>query len=257
MGDIIDGFIFYNELDLLEIRLYELEPVVDKFVLVEGTHTHQGSEKPLYFDEHKSWFSRYNIEHIVVPTLHPKKPTAQQVWENESFQRNQIALGMTDFPDDVGMVSDVDEIPSRGLIASLNRIKLPIKVKQRMSYYFMNMVSPTMVWHGTTIAPSSEVRRITPQKLRDCIFSPDMPSTPGGWHFSYLGTPEFIVDKLKNFTHSEYNKPEYTDPAKIKQLIGEGKDILGRGYTFEKIGKNEDFPRLVQEQPERFEKYFV
>ena len=35
---IIDCFPFYNERDLLEIRLQELESVVDWFVLVEAGH---------------------------------------------------------------------------------------------------------------------------------------------------------------------------------------------------------------------------
>ena len=44
---IYDCFCFFNELDLLEIRLNELNPVVDKFVLVEATMTHNGDKKPL------------------------------------------------------------------------------------------------------------------------------------------------------------------------------------------------------------------
>lgn len=257
MGDIIDGFIFYNELELLEVRLYELEPVVDKFVLVEASHTHQGGEKPLYFDENKSWFQRYNIQHIIVPTKHPVRPTAQEVWENEIFQRDQIAQGFTDFRDDIAMVSDVDEIPSREFVETLRKgRRIPLKLKQRMSYYFMNTVSPQMPWYGTTIVPSPVAKQVTPQKLRDCIHDPSMPSAESGWHFSYLGTPEFIADKLKAFTHSEYNKPEYTDPERIRQLIGEGKDILGRGYTFERID-SDYYPHLVREQPERFKEYFA
>lgn len=230
---------------------------MDKFVLVEATHTHQGNEKPLYFDENKSWFRRYNVQHIVVPTLHPKKPTSQEVWENEIWQRNHIADGFTDFRDDIGMVSDVDEIPSREFVATLRKgRRIPLKLRQRMSYYFMNTVSPQMVWHGTTIAPCPVIKEVTPQKLRDCIHDPSMPSTASGWHFSYLGTPEFIVDKLKNFTHSEYNKPEYTNVERVRELIGEGKDILGRGYTFEKI-ESDYYPHLVLEQPERYKAYFA
>lgn len=258
MGDIIDGFIFYNELELLEIRLYELEPVVDKFVLVEATHTHQGHDKPLYFDENKSWFQRYNVQHIVVPTLHPKEPTAQEVWRNEDWQRNHIADGMTDFRDDVGMISDVDEIPSREFIAQLPKIRTAMKVRQRMSYYAMNTVSPDMEWYGTMIAPTITIKRVTPQALRNCIHDPATPSNfgLGGWHFSYLGTPEFIADKLQNFTHSEYNKPEFTNPDKIRELIANGKDILGRGYKFEKI-ESTFYPHLVKEDPERFKEYFA
>ncbi|MFB6187294.1 MAG: glycosyl transferase GT17 family protein, partial [Halobacteriaceae archaeon] len=39
-----DCFIFYNELDLLEIRLNELDDVIDEFVLVEGEKTFQGDD---------------------------------------------------------------------------------------------------------------------------------------------------------------------------------------------------------------------
>jgi len=36
---VINCFIFYNELDMLELRLDELYNVVDFFVLVEAAHT--------------------------------------------------------------------------------------------------------------------------------------------------------------------------------------------------------------------------
>ena len=36
----VDAFTFFNELDVLEWRLQELYPAVDKFILVEATHTH-------------------------------------------------------------------------------------------------------------------------------------------------------------------------------------------------------------------------
>ena len=46
---IYDGFMFFNELELLEIRLHELSDVVDRFILVESPITHSGKHKPLYF----------------------------------------------------------------------------------------------------------------------------------------------------------------------------------------------------------------
>ena len=46
-----DCFTFFNELDILEIRLNEMAPVVDRFVLVEARKTFQGADKPLYFEE--------------------------------------------------------------------------------------------------------------------------------------------------------------------------------------------------------------
>lgn len=66
MINIYDCFIFFNELDLLELRLNELSDIVDKFVLVEGTKTFQGDDKPLYFEENKDRFKEYIKEkHII------------------------------------------------------------------------------------------------------------------------------------------------------------------------------------------------
>jgi beta-1,4-mannosyl-glycoprotein beta-1,4-N-acetylglucosaminyltransferase len=45
---VYDCFIFFNELDLLEIRLNELDDIVDKFVLVEADRTFQNSEKSIF-----------------------------------------------------------------------------------------------------------------------------------------------------------------------------------------------------------------
>jgi beta-1,4-mannosyl-glycoprotein beta-1,4-N-acetylglucosaminyltransferase len=43
---IYDGFIFFNELDVLNIRLNELDCEVDQFILVESTHTFTNIPKP-------------------------------------------------------------------------------------------------------------------------------------------------------------------------------------------------------------------
>ena len=53
---IYDTFMFFNELELLELRLNELNGVVDKFVLVEATRTFTNKPKPLYYAENKQRF---------------------------------------------------------------------------------------------------------------------------------------------------------------------------------------------------------
>jgi beta-1,4-mannosyl-glycoprotein beta-1,4-N-acetylglucosaminyltransferase len=42
-------FWFFDELELLDLRLHELADVVDRFVLVEATTTFSGAAKPLSF----------------------------------------------------------------------------------------------------------------------------------------------------------------------------------------------------------------
>ena len=65
---VYDCFTFFNEFELLEIRLNELDSVVDKFVLVEASKTHQGKEKPLFYNENKDRFKKFQdkIIHVIV-----------------------------------------------------------------------------------------------------------------------------------------------------------------------------------------------
>ena len=53
---IIDCFPFFNELDVLELRLNILDSVVDKFVLVEASKTQSLIDKPFYFEDNKDRF---------------------------------------------------------------------------------------------------------------------------------------------------------------------------------------------------------
>ncbi|MGN1154117.1 MAG: hypothetical protein ACI4S3_08815 [Candidatus Gastranaerophilaceae bacterium] len=91
---IYDCFTFFNELDLLEIRLNILNDVVDKFVLVEATKTFTGQDKPLYYNDNKEKFSAFNakIIHVVVddyPSI-----GLETAWGYENWQRNCISRGL-------------------------------------------------------------------------------------------------------------------------------------------------------------------
>ena len=57
---VFDSFIFFNELELLEMRLNILGDVVDKFVLTESPYTVSGNEKPLYYQENKDKFAKWH-----------------------------------------------------------------------------------------------------------------------------------------------------------------------------------------------------
>ena len=93
---IVDGFIFYNELDLLSYRLNILNDVVDYFVLVESSHTFMGREKECLFEKNKNLFSKFKnkIIHIATEDFPFKQPnidtSKNEQWQNEYFQRNLI-----------------------------------------------------------------------------------------------------------------------------------------------------------------------
>ena len=61
---IVDCFSFFNELELLDIRLNVLDPYVDKFVLVEAAKTQTLKDKPFVFEENKA----VSYTHLTLPT---------------------------------------------------------------------------------------------------------------------------------------------------------------------------------------------
>src|SRR5262245_48971218 len=116
MPRVFDCFTFFNELDILEIRLAELDPLVDRFVIVEATRTFTAKPKPLYFADNRQRYERYahKIIHVVVDDIPLDAPTH---WAREAYQRDAIMRGLTEAaPDDRIIISDCDEIPKPELL---------------------------------------------------------------------------------------------------------------------------------------------
>ena len=68
---VFDSFIFFNELDLLEMRLNILGDVVDTFVITESPFTVSGNEKPLYFESNRDRFAKWanKIHYNITETI--------------------------------------------------------------------------------------------------------------------------------------------------------------------------------------------
>ena len=235
---IFDCFQFYNELDLLEIRLHELSDVVDMFVLVEATRTHSGLPKLLYFADNRKRFAGFNerIIHVVVDDM----PDSGDAWTRENHQRNAILRGLKDSAlDDLILISDVDEIPRAEMLLEI-REGLNV-FSQTFYYYYLNVVcEKEPIWYGTRALKRSEMT--SPQEVRASF---GHVITDGGWHFSYLGGSEAIRSKLQSFAHQEYNTSIYTDLDYIHKCIEEGRDFLGRDIQWKIVEINETFPKQV------------
>lgn len=280
---VYDCFIFFNELDLLEIRLNELDDVVDKFVLVEANKTFQYKPKPFIFDENKERFSKFlhKIIHIklteyplFIPVINPFSP-----WKIEYFQRNSILKGLVNCkPDDIILISDVDEIPR----AEVLREKIAQGVSKiyglkmdMFMYFFDNRLifdggsnmdkeeSKNGIWHCTVLLPYKLLKK-KPFKIRKIIMRTKrkgevyeiLPNA--GWHFTYIGGVEKIVEKIEAFSHTEYNLEEFKDEKNIIKLIKNGKDLFGRDLEFEIVGTHYRFPEFLntEEVRHRFKEYF-
>lgn len=253
---IYDCFTFFNELDLLEIRLRELAGTVDTFVLVEADKTFTGKPKELYFEKNKKRFAEFQdkIIHVVVRDM-PAAP--QDAWEMEHYQRNAIMRGLHQCqPDDYVIISDVDEIPSAEAIKGFSG-RLGI-LDQRLFYYKLNCLCVTGSWQRSVIVrkallSSPQAARNMATDMKQLLQTPLIAN--GGWHFSYLGDEDTIQNKINSFSHQEYNREEYNKLSSIAQKSSEGLDLFGRSdHVFRFVPIDKSFPQVIFKNPARYAK---
>jgi beta-1,4-mannosyl-glycoprotein beta-1,4-N-acetylglucosaminyltransferase len=261
---IIDGFIFYNELELLSYRLKVLNDLVDYFVIVESTHTFVGKEKPLIFRDNAAQYAEYShkIIHIIVddmPYIHPNiNIRAGQQWKNEEWQRNAIATGFAKVcgelcESDILMITDLDEIPDPNTLRSIKYggegegegegtgasellAKPGICILGMDLYYYNLHVKYTQKcdWPKILTYRAYQKMNTTCSLIRGITACPRI--AEGGWHLSYFGDYEFMKNKTENWSHQELNNSDTTDIANIADRVNRGVDLYNRSYvSFHKI----------------------
>ena len=242
MKKLIDCFTFYNELDMLELRLTELYDVVDKFILVESDLTHKGENKRLFFEENKWRYEKWIDKIIHVKIQFPKH---LDVWGREKYQRNSFmpslySLGLSN--DDIVVISDLDEIPDYG---TLNYIKTSYQMKGlfklEMDHYWASiynkLISPDK-WYHAKIVDWETLKGRTPDDCRldfNCQWW-----EKGGWHLSYFGGPEIIINKINSTAHQELNQERFKIKDEVIRKVKEGLDLFDEWRRFIKIDPEEN-----------------
>lgn len=244
---IYDGFLFFNELDLLEVRLNTLATVVDKFVLIESDETISGDPKPLYYADNKERFAAFKdkIIHVIVRDM----PPTEDRWVREWFQRDAMVRGLKDAqPLDIVMVGDVDEIPYPSYVAQLWNY-LPASFSMKTYYYDLNHVShqfligPTATWLQNLEFPHMLRRRRLDWKRVDNAC----------WHFSCFGGPAAIAHKLASFTHGEYDTDYYKDEERLAKVIKASRDLLDRNIPVERVPIDNTLPQYILNNLDKFQ----
>lgn len=241
-----DCFTFYNELDVLEARLVELDGVADRIVIAEATTTHTGHPKPLYFAESRSRFSRFasRIEHLAV-----ELPPGDGVdpWERERAQRDALAgaLEQAD-PADLVIVSDVDEIPRAAAIPEVSRLTLygPVMLAMRLYVYSLHWRDPATWLHAKAMRARDALRLRSERgwSLSDLRLCFDFPVvSEAGWHFSSFFGPEDLALKLRSFAHSKVDTPEIDATTALAQALQAG--VSPSGSVLDRV--NDQFPEHI------------
>jgi|TARA_B110000914_G_C15445724_1_gene438338 beta-1,4-mannosyl-glycoprotein beta-1,4-N-acetylglucosaminyltransferase len=270
---IYDCFSYLDEDLLLEIRLNILDKYVDYFVIVEGNKTWQNNNKKLRFDIKK--FENFKNKIIYVPVN--DMPDGENPWVRENFQRNCISRGLLNSsPEDIIIISDVDEIPNLENIKKLLENKRYAAFKQKGFYYKLNMQNITLPdWYGSRICKNKYLK--SPQWLRSLKFKKrpfwridkfrlNSIIENGGWHFCNLKNPEDLLYKYKNMAETRDNffakdgidgsiDEKYLSVEQIKNSIEEGKNLVGKKEYFKKIELDDSFPEYILKNRDKYKNW--
>jgi hypothetical protein len=216
----IDTFMLWDDLDLLELRFNILDPVMDLFVIAEATVDHSGVKKPLHYADNRERFIAWKdkIRHVIVDDMPGDGATK---WQREFHQRNAIIRGLDKCrANDLVFLSDTDEIPDPAAVTR----NCHGGYHQVYSLYYANMICTTENWTGTAAMYYSQCQQLGMQAVRENRHTLQRTS-PGGWHFAYMTTPEKMHEKIRTFAHTEWDKPEIH--AQLEQRINSHRDLFG------------------------------
>lgn len=274
---IFDCVPFFNELDILKLRMQILAPFVDYFVIEEATVTFSGEPKEMVFAKNRELFTEFEdkIRYVAVDDSPMEGVTTH---ERDKYQKNQLIRALSDAAaDDIIIFGDVDEIPDPDTLTRILKEFDSEKVyhfAQRMFYCFLNMeeVSGNLLsitgefpgverrqWLGTKVCSFARI------PAEGIVFLREVPPTDprservpaGGWHFGYMGgdgerdVAKRIGVKVRAAAHQEYNSKRYLNEAVDRLLCGE--DIFGRDAKFVRVEIDGSFPAYLREHRDEYD----
>jgi hypothetical protein len=267
---IYDCSLFRNELDLLELRLKELYNHVDKFVIVEATHTFQCEPKELVLKNNWERFAQWHDKmiHVVVDDM----PNTGDAWANDFHQRNAIARGLVDADeDDLVIICDGDEILRPEVIDNMRNNPRDIYgfrtpyFNFKFNYMLVENHESYCVW----ITAGKKKFIGNPEDFRAKRFqltTLDYEYDDGrikmyehaGWHFTYMGDTEWVKNKLKSFAHTELNKPEILAQVNVDDMMEKGVGFNPLDpRPFVKVALDDYFPKTILSNKERYKDFIV
>jgi beta-1,4-mannosyl-glycoprotein beta-1,4-N-acetylglucosaminyltransferase len=242
---IIDSFLFFNELDLLEIRLKYLYPVVDYFIITEAKKSFGGYEKKLYFEENKKRFLKYKnkIVHQIIDYIperfdnfnkpDPRYTDYHKSYDHKHFGKKLIDLNMQfqrevylkDYQiigiskvaemNDYIILGDLDEIPDTDILKQIKANQLipeneHITLCLKWYMYYFNLRFPKE-WFGIRMCRYQYLEDKSVDLLRYPLEVRTLQKfrifDNAGWHFSFFGGEAVVKEKLykSNFSGRRFN----------------------------------------------------
>lgn len=276
---IYDCFNFFNELDILEIRMNILYEYVDYFVIVESSITHSGEEKPFYYEENKERYKKFSdkiiyfkvydtpgnftnlpdtddnilrqIYHYINVQDKRFNRSTQPDYGRDFFQKECIRRPLVNcIDDDIVLFSDLDEIPNPEILKNIDELNLEENIyslQQNTYYYYLNVLKQKD-WYGTKILSYKKLKELSLNEIRgDQSLSIKLDN--GGWHFSFMGGKEMVEKKLNSYSARDLVKPNVLQS--IEDNIKNNVDPFFRG-NLSLVEIDDTYPRYIVDNKEKY-----
>lgn len=256
-----DIFPYYTEGDILEIRLNELDSVVDKFLVVEANRTHSGKPKPYYLSENLDRFAKWKdkivIHKVDLANIDFSQYDFDPTWVREHLQRDAARQVLQ--PCDFIIVGDVDEIPRASVVREYIESKpdkVGVLVQSRYMYHLnYKCVETDEPQLNSKILP---YRMLGNYSLNDIRFAdkenllPTVRLESAGWHFTFAGGLKAVTQKVRAWAHQEIGERLRDD--EIANRVETGKDIYDSANSeWELVSIDNTFPQYVQDNQRELE----
>ena len=183
----------------------------------------------------------------------------------EQHQRNSLIEGIKKASqDDLIILSDSDEIPDLTKLSKIKKNKKFIVFSQKMFMYKLNLQNLSESnWMGSRMTKKKYLKSM--QEFRNLKFKNypfwridkrNLQIINGGWHFSFLQTPDEILNKIRSFSHGEFYDENMNENT-IKEKILNNVDIFNRGFRLKKIEMDSSYPEYILKNKEKFSKWII
>ncbi|CAF2062292.1 BnaC06g26260D [Brassica napus] len=239
---VYDAVLFSTEVELLTIRWQELYPYVTQFVLLESNSTFTGLPKPLVFASHRADDEFKFVEpRLTYGSIGgrfkkgEKNPFYEEAYQRVALDQLLRLAGITD--DDLLIMSDVDEIPSRHTINLLRWCDdIPEILHLRLKNYLYSFEFPVddKSWRASVHRYKTGKTKYVHYRQSDEILA------DSGWHcsFCFRRISEFVF-KMKAYSHYDRVRfGHYLNPKRVQRVICNGDDLfdmIPEEYTFKDI----------------------
>ncbi len=220
---VVDAFMYSGDYEdsLLKLRLNTLNPLIDKFIIMESRYTHSGTLKSLGFNIDKFPEFKNKIIYFTKDTNISDNPHL-----NEQAARNSLITEIDKIvgPNDIILHSDLDEIPESEVLADLVYIGVnrPYTLTGKYFLFCMDLYGRLSL-DGVLIT----------RKMLDNYTLQDFRSHRTNWqyknvfthvpdssyHYSSCFSLKGIAIKMRSFCHANEMDPSTINEDYIKQCI--------------------------------------